>query len=258
MSVLCADIANGSTHLGLVAADGSDVLARWRVASDERRTPDEWAVLLAGLLGEERPGVSGVSICATVPGVLHAWREMLTRYFDDVPQVVVGPGVRTGVPVLMDNPREVGADRIVNAVAAVSRYGGPTVVVSLGTASTFDVVDAQGRYVGGAIAPGVETSQEALTRRGAQLREVELVRPRSVVAKNTVEAVQSGMVFGFASLVDGMVARIADELGVPLEPLQVVATGHLAGLVVPECRSVTDHDPALTLRGLHLVYGRNT
>lgn len=265
MSVLCADLANGSTHVGLVDGvagrpghpEHGRVGARWRVATDERRTPDEWAALLFALLGLQRSRVEGVAVCATVPGVLHAWREMLERYFDAVPHVVVGPGIRTGVPVLTDNPREVGADRITNAVAAAGRYGGPAIVVALGTATAFDVVDEAGRYVGGVIAPGVETSHKALTRHGAQLRDVELLRPRTVVAKNTVEALQSGMVFGFASLVDGLVDRIAAELGLPGDRLTVVATGHLAPVVVPECRRVNAHDPVLTLRGLHLIYGRN-
>jgi len=254
--LLCADIGNSHTTLGLV--EDHAVLDHWRVATDERRTADEWAVLLRGLLRDSTVGdrVAGVAVCATVPAVLHEWRAMLVRDLGTLPHVVVEPGVRTGVPVLTDNPREVGADRIVNALAAANLYGGPAIVVDFGTATTFDVVSARGEYVGGAIAPGIDISLEALGRRGAQLRKVELLRPRSVIAKNTVEALQSGLVFGFASQVDGLVARMVAELGSD-EPVEVVATGGLAPIVVDECASFTDHQPWLTLLGLELVFHRN-
>jgi type III pantothenate kinase len=193
-----------------------------------------------------------------VPAVLHEWRDMLGRHFGAIPSVVVEPGVRTGVPVLMDNPREVGADRVVNALAAATLYDGPAIVVDFGTATTFDVVSPRGEYIGGAIAPGIDISLEALGRRGAQLRKVELLRPRTVIAKNTVEALQSGMVFGFASQVDGIVARMIEELGVAPSDVHVIATGGLAPVVVDECRSITEHQPWLTLLGLELVYQRNT
>ena len=257
MTLLCADIGNSHTVLGLVS-EGT-VLDHWRVATDERRTADEWAVLLKGLLRESTVAhrLNGIAVCATVPAVLHEWRDMLVRHYGTLPNVVVEPGVRTGVPVLMDNPREVGADRVVNALAAASLYEGPSIVVDFGTATTFDVVSPRGEYVGGAIAPGIDISLEALGRRGAQLRKVELLRPRTVIAKNTVEALQSGMVYGFASQVDGIVARMIAELGVPPESVNVIATGGLAPIVVAECSSFTDHQPWLTLLGLELVYQRN-
>lgn len=261
MTLLAADIGNSHTVLGLVR-DG-EVIADWRVATDARRTSDEWAVLLRGLLGDpdgavDRADLSGIAVCATVPAVLHEWRDMLTRHFPNLPSVVVEPGVRTGVPVLMDNPREVGSDRIVNALAAARTYPGPVIVVDFGgTATTFDVVSAQGQYVGGAIAPGIEISLDALGRRGAQLRTVELQRPRSVIAKNTVEALQSGMLFGVAAQVEGIVSRMTAELGAEPGDVRVVATGYLAPLVLDECRCFTDHDPWLTLRGLELVFQRN-
>jgi type III pantothenate kinase len=161
--------------------------------------------------------------------------------------------------VLMDNPREVGSDRIINALSAATTFGGPAIVVDFGgTATTFDVVSAKGQYIGGAIAPGIEISLEALGRRGAQLRKVELLRPRSVIAKNTVEALQSGMVFGVAAQVEGIVARMIDELGVPAADVRVIATGYLAGVVLDECRCFTDHSPWLTLQGLELVFARNS
>jgi type III pantothenate kinase len=255
-ALLAADIGNSHTVLGLVRH--GNVSADWRVATVESRTADEWAVLIRGLLGNRETDVGGIVVCSTVPSALRQWRVMLGQHFGALPSVVVEPGVRTGVPVLTDNPREVGTDRIVNALAAVTRYGGPVIVVDFGgTATTFDVVNSDGQYVGGAISPGIEISLEALERRGAQLRMVELRRPRSVIARNTVEALQSGMVFGVASQVDGIVARIIDELGVEASSVTVVATGYLTSLVYDECRCFTAHDPWLTLRGLEQVYARN-
>lgn len=256
MTLLAADIGNAHTVLGLVS-DG-EVTADWRVATVDSRSADEWSVLIRGLLGGLVDEIDGIAVCSTVPAVLHEWRDMLHRHFGDVPQVVVEPGIRTGVPILMDNPREVGTDRIINALAAATLYGGPAIVVDFGgTATTFDVVTAQGQYVGGAIAPGIEISLEALGRRGAQLRKVELARPRSVIAKNTVEALQSGMLFGVAAQVEGLVARMIAELGVPGDEVKVIATGHLAPLVHDEVDCFTHHEPWLTLQGLRLVYERN-
>jgi len=256
MTLLAADIGNAHTVLGMIR-DG-EVGSHWRVATHEHRTADEWAVLLRGLLGPKIAEITGISVCATVPAVLNSWREMLARHFSDIPHLVVEPGVRTGVPILVDNPREVGTDRIINALAAANDFGGPAIVVDFGgTATTFDVIDAEGRYVGGAITPGIEISLEALGTRGAQLRMVELVRPRGVIGKNTVEALQSGMLFGVASQVEGMVDRIIGALGVAAGDVHVVATGYLADLVVDECRCFTDHSPWLTLRGLEKVFVRN-
>ncbi len=256
MTLLCADIGNSHTTLGLVR-DG-EMAAHWRVATDERRTADEWFVLLGGLVDRSgAPSFDGIVVCSTVPAVLHEWREMLATHHAALPSVVVEPGVRTGVPILMDNPREVGADRIVNALAAATLYGGPAIVVDFGTATTFDVVSERGEYVGGAISPGIDISLEALGRRGAQLRKVELLRPRSVIAKNTVEALQSGMLYGFASQVDGIVGRMIGELGADPGDVDVIATGGLAVVVVDECASLTAHEPWLTLLGLELVFERN-
>jgi type III pantothenate kinase len=256
MSLLAADIGNSHTFLGLL--DDAEVTAHWRVATDERRTADEWSVLIRGLLGERIADVDGVAVCATVPAVLHEWREMLELHFADVTAIVVEPGVRTGIPVLMDNPREVGTDRIVNSLAAATLYGGPAIVVDFGTATTFDVVNRKGQYVGGAISPGIEISLEALGRRGAQLRKVELARPRSVIAKNTVEALQSGMIFGVAAQVEGLVARMITELGEPEDDVTVISTGHLAALLVDDCACFTEHSPWLTLQGLRLIFERNS
>ena len=256
MTLLAADIGNSHTFIGLL--DGEEVTAHWRVNTDERRTADEWSVLLRGLLAERADDVDGVAVCATVPAVLHEWREMLEHHFGDVTAIVVEPGVRTGIPVLMDNPREVGTDRIVNSLAAATLHGGPAIVVDFGTATTYDVVNRAGQYVGGAISPGIEISLEALGRRGAQLRKVELARPRTVIAKNTVEALQSGLIFGVAAQVDGLVARMIDELGESADDVTVISTGHLASLLIDDCRCFTVHSPWLTLHGLRLVFERNS
>jgi type III pantothenate kinase len=256
MSLLAADIGNSDTVLGLL--DGDEVTAHWRVNTDERRTADEWSVLIRGLLADRVDDVDGIAVCATVPAVLHEWREMLERHFGDVTAIIVEPGIRTGLPVLMDNPREVGTDRIMNSLAAATLHGGPAIVVDFGTATTFDVVNGRGQYVGGAISPGIEISLEALGRRGAQLRKVELVRPRSVIAKNTVEALQSGMIFGVAAQVEGLVARMIGELGVATDDVTVIATGHLAPQLIDDCGCFTVHSPWLTLQGLRLVFERNS
>ena len=183
---------------------------------------------------------------------------MQERYWVDLPVAIVGPGVKTGVPIHTDNPREVGADRIVNALAAAELYGGPAIVVDLnGTATIFDVVDDANRYIGGAIAPGVELSLEALARRGAQLRSVELALPRDVIGKNTVEALQSGIVYGFAGLVDGLVNRIIDSLGADPDHVTVIATGAYPEAVVDHCTTITTRDPWLTLTGLRLIHEKN-
>jgi type III pantothenate kinase len=199
-----------------------------------------------------------VSVCCTVPSILVEIRAMIERYYAGAPVSIVGPGVKTGVPINTDNPREVGADRIVNALAVTEMYGGPAIVVDMnGTATIFDVVDEDGSYLGGAIAPGVEISLEALARRGAQLRSVELAKPRGVVGKNTVEAVQSGVVYGFAGQVDGIVRRIIDTLEVEPEDVAVVVTGTFPDAVVDHCETITARDPFLTLTGLRLVHEKN-
>ncbi|MEZ5096232.1 MAG: type III pantothenate kinase [Nocardioides sp.] len=255
--LLAAEIGNEHTVLGLLEVTGEEIAVgtHWRVSTDERRTGDEWGVLVQGLLAGVP--VIGVVVAATVPAVLHEWREMLALHFPDIPHVVVEPGTRTGLPVLVDNPREVGADRICNAVAAAHRWGGPVIVVDFGTATTFDVVNARGQYVGGAIAPGLQISLDALDAKGAQLRKVELARPRSVIAKNTIEALQSGAIHGAASMVEGIVARMRAELGAESDP-QVISTGHLAGLVAAECTCFTGSAPWLTLEGLGLIFARQT
>lgn len=260
--LLAIDVGNTHTVLGLF--DGEELVEHWRVATEAHRTADEIAVVLHGLL-TQHPGASvddidGISLCSTVPAVLQEMRDMCRRYYADVPAVVVEPGVRTGVPVLTDNPKEVGTDRVVNALAAVELFGGPCIVVDFGTATTFDAVSARGEYLGGAIAPGIDVSVEALGTRGAQLRRVELARPRSVIGRNTVEALQSGILYGFAGQVDGVVSRMASEIAGPggdPDEVTVIATGGLAPMVLAESGVIDAHEPWLTLVGLRLVFERN-
>ena len=249
--LLAIDVGNTNTVLGMF--DGSDLVASWRIKTDARTTADEMALTYRGLLENQR-AVKGIALCSTVPAVLREMRLMLGRYYSDVPTVIVEPGTKTGVPVLTDNPKEVGADRIVNTIAAHHLYGGPCIVVDFGTSTNLDVVSAKGEFLGGALAPGIEISIDALASRAAQLRKVELVRPRSAIGKNTVEALQSGALYGFAGQVDGLVDRITAELG---EVTAVVATGGLAPIVVPESRRITHHEPELTLVGLRLVFEKN-
>jgi type III pantothenate kinase len=262
--LLTIDVGNTHTVLGLF--DDKEIVEHWRIATDARRTADELAVTVRSLLGtfvettatpDASKRIAGISMCSTVPSVLAEMRAMFRRYYPEVPTVVVEPGVRTGVPVLMDNPKEVGADRVVNALAAAHLYGGPCIVVDFGTATTFDAVSARGEYVGGAIAPGIEISVEALGSRGAQLRKVELARPRSVIGKSTVEAMQSGILYGFAGQVDGIVERMAAELSDEPDTVTVVATGGLAPIVLAEAATIDVHEPWLTLVGLRLIFERN-
>ena len=258
--LLTIDVGNTNTVLGLF--EGEEVVEHWRIATDPVRTADELAVILLGLLGQSAmfadPEITGVALCCTVPSVLHEMREMFRRYYGDVPTVIVEPGVKTGVPVRYDNPREVGSDRITNAAAAMHLYGGPAIVVDFGTSTNFDAVSERGEFVGGAVAPGIEISVDALSRRAAQLLKVELTRPARVIGKSTVEALQSGIIFGFAGQVEGLVTRMAAELA-PADPdsVTIIATGGLAPLVLGESETIKEHVPDLTLMGLRLVYERN-
>jgi type III pantothenate kinase len=242
----------GNTNTVLATFDGEILTRSWRIKTDSRNTADELALTIRGLLDGAK--ITGIAACSTVPAVLHELRLMFAAYYPQVPVVVVEPGVRTGVQLTYNNPREVGTDRVMNTLAAHTLYGGPTVVVDFGTSTSFDVVSARGEFLGGALAPGVEISADALAARAAQLVKVELTRPPRAVGKNTVEALQSGILYGFAGQVDGIVGRIAAEVG---ELRAVVATGGLAPLIVGECRTVTHHEPHLTLIGLRLVHAKN-
>ena len=232
----------------------------WRIATVAERTADEHALLLVDLLGlvgidlrgEGAKRLSGIAVSSSVPSATSALRQMAQRWFP-VTTVVVEPGVRSGMPILYDNPKEVGADRIANAVGALDLYDPPLIVVDLGTATTFDVISPSGEYLGGAIAPGVEISTDALFAEAAALRRVELVEPRHVVGKSTVESIQSGVIYGQVALVDGLCRRIMDDLG----EATVIATGGLAELIRPLSDVISHHEPWLTLHGLRIVFERN-
>ncbi len=249
--LLAIDVGNTNTVLGLY--DNEKLIQNWRIKTDTNSTADELILTYNGLL-KDQPKVTGISLCSTVPSVLREMRWMLERYFPDAKTVIIEPGTKTGVPIITDNPKEVGADRIANSLAVFERHGGPSVVVDFGTSTNFDVVSEKGEFLGGALAPGIEISLEALANRAAQLRKVEFVKPRSVIGKNTVEALQSGALYGFAGQVDGILQRIIAEIG-PLKA--VVATGGLAPLVVEESSTITHHEPDLTLEGLRLVFEKN-
>jgi type III pantothenate kinase len=250
--LLCIDI--GNTNTVLATFDGDEIAYSWRIKTDSRATADELGLLFRGLLAGNDVAVTGVAACSTVPAALRSLRSMLGRYYRGVPAVIVEPGVRTGVQLAIDNPKEVGADRVVNTLAAFTLYGGPSIVVDFGTTTNFDVISARGEFLGGTFAPGIEVSFDALAARAAQLRRVEPARPRSVIGKNTVECLQAGMYYGFGGQVDRIVQRMIEELG---EVTAVIATGGLAPLVLAECTTVTHHEPMLTLLGLQLIYARN-
>lgn len=250
--LLCIDIGNTNTVLATFEADR--IVHSWRINTDAQATADELGLMFRGLLAGDAVEISGVVACSTVPAALRSLRGMLGRYYAKVPTVIVEPGVKTGVPLAIDNPKEVGADRVVNTLAAYSLYGGPSIVVDIGTTNTFDVISERGEFLGGAFTPGIEISFDALASRAAQLRKVEPTAPRSVIGKNTVECLQAGMYFGYAGLVDRIVDRMAEELG-PLRA--VIATGGLAPVVIDECRTITHHEPMITLIGLRMVYERN-
>jgi type III pantothenate kinase len=262
--LLAADVGNTEIVLGVFTDEASDPGPdpsgphhTWRLSTQPERTADELALHFDGFLASRgialAGDVTGFVVASVVPDVTAALREMAERYLS-FPPIVVGPGTKTGVPVLTDNPREVGADRVVNALAAFARFGGPAVVVDFGTGTNFDVVSERGEFLGGVIAPGLQISAQSLFARTARLTRVDLVPPRSPIGKGTVEAIQSGLIYGTAGEVDAIVERIRAELGAPAAP--VVATGGLAPVVIPHCRTVDHHQPFLTLEGLRLVYGR--
>ncbi len=247
--LLAVDVGNTQTALCLYR--DAELVDHWRLATERSSTADELGVLLAGLLDFD--DVEGICLASTVPVLVREW-EALAGKWAHAPLLVVGPGVKTGIPIRYDDPRELGPDRIANSVAARERYGAPVIVVDFGTSTNFDVVSPDGEYVGGVLAPGVEISMEALFARAARLVKVDYSTPESVIGKTTVSALQSGLVYGFAGQVDGIVGRIRGELGVDA---RAVATGGLADLVAPHSETIELVDPFLTLEGLRLVWELN-
>lgn len=253
--LLAVNVGNTNTVLGVFR--GAELEHQWRTSTETERTADELAVLFGGLLEQADLSfsnqITGVVISSVVPTSTGALRDMVERYFN-FPPVIVEPGTKTGMPILTDNPRELGADRVVNALAAFNRYGGPCIVVDFGTATTYDAVSEKGEFLGGAIAPGLQTKNASLSRETARLPQVELQAPRTAIGKNTVDAIQSALIFGTAAEADGMIERMRKEFG---GDATVVATGGLAPLIIPHCQFVDEHDPWLTLEGLRLVFERN-
>jgi type III pantothenate kinase len=252
--LLAVDVGNTQTVLGLF--EGEELAEHWRLATEAERTGDELAALFANLLelrGRTFGDVSGVSLSSTVPLLVRAYQDLAERHIG-APLLVLGPGTRTGIPILYDDPREVGPDRIANAVAARERYGLPCIVVDFGTSTNFDAISAEGEYVGGVLAPGIEISMDALFARAARLTKVDFVEPQTVIGKTTTASLQSGLVYGFAGQVDGIVERMRSELG---DSAPAIATGGLAELIAPHAKTIEKVDPLLTLDGLRLVWDRN-
>ncbi|MDA0769431.1 MAG: pantothenate kinase [SAR202 cluster bacterium Casp-Chloro-G4] len=253
--LLALDIGNTNITLGIF--QGDNIHATWRVATDASKMPDEYGILLnqlLGLKGMDSSNVDAVAVCSVVPPLTPVFLELCRTYFKIEP-LVVGAGTKTGIRILYDNPRDVGADRIVDAAAALKMYGGPVIVVDMGTATVFDAVTGDGNYLGGAIAPGMAIAADALFHTTSQLRRVELVSPGVAIGKNTVHAIQSGLVLGYAELVKGMVGRFDRELG---GGAKVVATGGLAPVVAQEAGVFDAVDPDLTLTGLRLIHEMNS
>jgi len=252
--ILVFDVGNTNIVLGVY--DQRTLTRHWRVSTDKSRTVDEYGVLIKNFFdfaGLAFGDVQAIAISSVVPPVTPTLESLARKYFEIEP-LVVGPGIKTGMPIIYDNPREVGSDRIVNAVAAYTKYGGPLIIVDFGTATTFCAISERGEYLGGAIAPGIGISSEALFQRASKLPRVEIVKPKSVIGKNTVAGMQSGIYYGFSGQVDGIVRRMKEELG---SDAKVLATGGLAELIAEEAETIDVVDPLLTLDGLLLIYERN-
>ena len=252
--LLAVDIGNTNVTFGVF--EGERLINTWRMATDASKMPDEYAVFLLNLVrmaGLEPSAITGIAMCSTVPPLVSTFRELFARYFD-VPVLTLGPGTKTGVRIRMDNPREVGPDRIANVAAAHHLYDGPVIVVDIGTATTFDIVSGEGDFPGGVIAPGITDAAKALFTRAAALPQIELIAPKQAIGSNTVAAMQSGVIFGYAGLIEGIIARISRQLG---EKARVVATGGYAQLVVDETPVIDEVNPDITLIGLMLIYLMN-
>jgi len=251
--LLCVDIGNTNTVLAVF--EGETLKHSWRIRTDPHATADELGLTFRALLDGDGVDLTGIALSSTVPQQGAEVAKMVQRYYPHAHLVQIAPGIKTGVRLSIDNPREAGPDRIANTHAAFHLYGGPCITVDFGTSTNIDVISEHGDFLGGAFAPGIEISIDALASRAANLLKIPLVKPRSVIGKNTVECLQSGMVYGTAAQVDGLVRRITEELGTT--PTAVVATGGLAPVVIEQCETVTHYEPNLTLHGLRMIWDRN-
>ncbi|MBB5174886.1 type III pantothenate kinase [Texcoconibacillus texcoconensis] len=246
----------GNTNIVLGVYEGENLKYHWRIGTDASKTEDQYAMLVKDLFNHEGIGasdISGVIISSVVPPIMYALEQMCKKYFNLTP-IVIGPGIKTGLNIKYDNPREVGADRIVNAVAGIHEYGGPLIIVDFGTATTFCSINGKGQYVGGAIAPGISISTEALYNRASKLPRIEIAKPKNIIGSNTVTAMQSGILYGYVGQVEGIVSRMKKETN---EDATVIATGGLAPLIAKEATVIDVVDSFLTLKGLKWIYEKN-
>ncbi|MFB0972017.1 MAG: type III pantothenate kinase [Neofamilia sp.] len=255
--LLVIDIGNTNIVLGIYKDE--ELIYDWRISTDKDKTTDEYGLMLMQILNNtklEIEDISDIIISSVVPTVMDILPEVCIKYFKIDP-IVIGPGVKTGMNILYDNPKEVGADRIVNGVAAYNKYGGPLIVVDLGTAITFDVINEKGDYLGGVITPGIKISADALFLRASKLPKVEITKPEKVIGKNTVNSIQSGLVHGYVGLIDHIIEKIAEELELEISEINIVATGGFSKVISSESKYIQKMDQMLTLEGLRIIYERN-
>lgn len=255
--LLVIDVGNTNIVLGIFEDD--ELVYDWRISTDKNKTIDEYGLLLTQLLcmkDIDSSKIGDIIISSVVPTIMDILPQVCEKHFNITPKII-GPGIKTGMNILYDNPKEVGADRIVNAVAAYEKYGGPLIVVDLGTAITFDVINKKGEYLGGAITPGIKISADALFSRTSKLPKVEIIRPEKVIGKTTVNSIQSGLYYGYVGLIDNLVEKIVEELGIGLDEIKVIATGGFSKLITEESKYVEKMDNMLTIEGLKIIYDRN-